>query len=210
MIDLIKQALESPAGSFGFVFSILVLAFWLVHWVTKKVTTINNSHSELNKKIDKMETNIDDIKTDLSFLKGSFDFLKESFNIYKKGISPVTASFSPVSLTKTGIETAKKLNAEAMIAKNWDKIYNDLEKNISNKNAYDIQKYCIDTAGMYLDRFISNSDIDFLKILAYKEGNSLLYYTPIFGVLIRDKYLSIKEIDVSEVDEHDPNKNPLT
>jgi hypothetical protein len=206
MIDLIKQALESPAGSFGFVFSLLTIAFWLVYWVTKKVTTINSSHSVLTKSVEKVEQNIDGIRTDMSYIKGSFDILKESFNIYKKGVSPMTESFSPVSLTKTGIETAEKLNAETMIAKNWDKIYDDLEKNISNKNAYDIQKYCMDTAAMYLDKFISNSDIDSLKMLAYREGNPLLYYTPIFGVLVRDKYLSLKGINVSEVDEHDPNK----
>jgi hypothetical protein len=200
MIDLIKQALQSPAGSFGFVFSLLVLGFWLVHWVTRKVTIINSSHDGLNKKIDKIESNIDDIKTDMYYLKGSFD-------IIKRGISPVAQSLSPVSLTKIGIEKSKIINADDMVARNWEKIYDDLEKNIGNKNAYDIQQYCMDTAAMYPNKFLSDADIYFLKTIAYKEGNPLMYYSPIFGIIIRDKYLSIKGIDVSNVDKNDPSKN---
>jgi len=36
MIELIKQCLQHPAGSFGFIFSLLTLSFFLVHWITKK------------------------------------------------------------------------------------------------------------------------------------------------------------------------------
>lgn len=37
MLDLIERILTSPAYSFGFIAGILLLAFWLVHWITKKM-----------------------------------------------------------------------------------------------------------------------------------------------------------------------------
>jgi len=147
--------------------------------------------------IKKMSSNISDVRKDLSYLRGGFD-------IFKKGMSQLATSKSPISLTQIGKEISKKINAESMVAQNWDKIYDNLEKNISNKNAYDIQQYCMDTAAVELDKFLSDADIDSLKILAYKEGNPLLYYSPVFAIPIRDKYLSIKGINVSEVDKNDP------
>jgi hypothetical protein len=80
--------------------------------------------------------------------------------------------------------------------------------NVGNKNAYDIQEYCNMTAAVELEKFISNEDIENLKQFAYKEGNPLMYYSTIFAILIRDKYLSIKGIDVSDVDKNDPFQNP--
>ena len=197
MIDLIKDLLKSDAGSFGFIFALMALIVWIVYFVTKKVTAINSSHSVLTKTVEKIETNIDEIRTDLSYLKGSFD-------IIKKGILPVAQSLSPIRLTDIGKEKSKIINAEEMVARNWEKIYDNLEKNISNKNAYDIQQYCMDTAAMYPDKFLSEADIDSIKMLAYREGNPLLYYSPVFAIPIRDKYLSIKGINVSEVDANDP------
>lgn len=196
MIELIKSILQHPAGSFGFVFSLLTLAFWLVHWITKKVTEINASHSVLSKTVEKIESNINDIRKDLSYVKGSLD-------IIKRETTPFAESHSPVSLTREGIEKSKELKAEDIISKNWDKIFDNIEKNIPNKNAYDIQQYCMNLAAVDLDKVISNDDIDFLKKFAYNEGNTLLYYSPIFGILIRDKYLSMKGIDVSDIDKHE-------
>ena len=187
MIDLVKQALESPAGSFAFVFSILALAFWLVHWITKKITTIDNSHSGLSKTVEKIEGNIDEIRKDLSYLKGSFD-------IYKKGGSKFAKAYSPISLTEIGIETAKKLKAEDIISRNWDKIYKDLEYNMSNKNAYDIQEYCFYKSAVELEKFIGNEDIDFLKKFAYKQGNPLQYYSIIFTNLFICDTIGMSEV----------------
>lgn len=92
-----------------------------------------------------------------------------------------------------------------MIANNWDIIYKNLEENICDKNAYDIQEYCMRTAAVELDKFLRKEDINFIKQYAYKEGQSLAYYAPIFGIIIRDKYLQIKGINSSEIDKHNPN-----
>lgn len=197
MIELIKEALRSPAGSFSFIFALMVLAFWLTHFVTKRITMINAGHSTLDKSVNKIETHIDEIRKDMSFLKGSFEVLR-------RGADPVIQSFSPVTLTDIGLAMAKEFDAEKMISHNWDNIFSDLEKNICNKNAYDIQQYCIETASVEPDRFLESSDLKKMKEYAYEKGNPLQYYMPIFGVLIRDKYLQIKGIKVSEIDKYDP------
>jgi hypothetical protein len=199
MIDLIREALKSPAGSFSFILSLMILAFWLTHFVTKKITEINSGHSTLDKSVNKIETHIDEIRKDMSFLKGSIEVLR-------RGADPVVQSHSPVSLTESGKTMAKEFNAEKMIAHNWENIFADLEKNICDKNAYDIQQYCIETASVEPDRFLESSDLNKMKEYAYLNGNPLQYYMPIFGVLIRDKYLQIKGIKVSEIDKYDPNK----
>ncbi len=212
MIQLIRDILTSDAGSFPFVFALMILAFWLVHWVTKKVTTINSEHSELTKTTTKIDTHIDEVRKDLSFLKGvinnndvdemrkDLSYLKGSFDIIRSGANPLTKSKSPISLTEKGLEVAEKINARDIIANNWEKIYADLESNICDKNAYDIQEYCIETASVEPERFFDKDTLSKLKDFAYNEGRPLQYYGGMLGVLIRDKYLNIKGIDVSEVD----------
>ena len=194
MIELIKQCLQSPAGSFGFVFSLLILAFYLVHWITKKVTTINNSHSGLSKAIEKIELNIDNIKSDLSYVKGSINILNAHIP------NPTIQSKSPISLTELGERLAKEMDLQDIIIRNWDKIYDYLDKNLISKNAYDIQQFCIDTASISLDKFFIDSDIDNIKNFAFKNGNPLMYYGSMIGVMIRDAYFKQKGIDVSDVD----------
>lgn len=163
------------------------------------IREIKTGIKEVKEGVRVMSLDIGEVKNNLSYLRGSF-------NIIKSGISPMAQSHSPVSLTPIGIEKSEMINASEMVAKNWEKIYDNLENNISSKNAYDIQEYCMDTAAVNPDKFLSDSDIDSLKIIAYNEGNPLMYYSPIFGILIRDKYLSIKGIDVSDVDKNDPSK----
>jgi len=154
---------------------------------------------EIREVVKEMSLDVGEVKNDLSYLRGGFE-------MFKKGISPVAQSLSPIGLTPIGIEKSKIINAEEMVARNWEKIYENLEQNIKSKNAYDIQQYCMDTAAVHPDKFLSDSDIDSLKMLAYREGNPLMYYSPVFGIPIRDKYLSIKGIDISDVDKNDPSQ----
>lgn len=198
IIDLFKLILSSPAGSFAFIAGMMLSVGWLIYWVTKSVTKIKAEHGHFNDSVKKMDTNIDDIRRDLSYLKGSID-------IIKSGANPLTQSNSPITLSEKGKDVAEKLNADELIANNWDKIYANLESKICDKNAYDIQQYCIDTASVEPEAFFDKETILKLKNFAYKEGRPLQYYSSMLGVLIRDKYLEIKEIDVSEIDAHDPN-----
>lgn len=201
----IEKILVSPFGSFASIAALFIFALWFVHWITKKITEIRVSHEHLEKentktseKIDlfceKNDKHMDEIRKDILYLKAIIDVFKLNSS------QSVAESHSPVSLTETGKTIAKELNAEKMIANNWDKIFSAIEVNIKDKNAYDIQEYCIETATVELDKFLVKTDIEKVKDYAYKEGKPLAYFAPIFAILIRDKYIQIKgnEIKVDD------------
>lgn len=199
MFDLFKEILRSPAGSFGSIIALFGLAFWLTHYVTRKVTEITSEHGILNKNVSGIEHHVDDIRKDLAYLKGTVD-------TFRLSSIPLIQSHSPISLTDRGREIAVELQAENIVARNWAKIFNDLEQNIKDKNAYDVQVYCMETAAVQPEKFFDKSALDAIKEVAYKQGNPFQYYSGVFGVLIRDKYLSLKGIDKAEIDSNDPNK----
>lgn len=211
VFSIIEKIFTSSAGSFGFVFALLTLAFFLTHYITKKVTEIRESHKNikeenqrisntLEKHAEKVDNHMDEIRKDISFLKATMD-------IYKNAPGEALAqSHSPVSLTEKGISVAEEIGADAMIASNWEQIESLLDSQISDKNAYDIQEFCIETATIELDKLIKPDAIEKVKNYAYNAGQPLAYYAPIFGIKIRDKYLERKGISVDEVDKHDPKK----
>jgi len=196
-VDYLKELFLSPFGSFASVFSLFAVAFWLVHYITKKTTQINSSHNLLKESVVKVENNIDEIRRDVSYMKGTIDAaitIKDS----------TTKKRSPISLTDLGNEIAESNNIEAMIHSNWSKIkllLDDLKMN----NPYDIQQYCVEETFIEPKKFFTEKDFDKLKFIAYKSGLPLMSITRIAGVLIRDRYFKENGIDVELVDKHDPN-----
>lgn len=195
---LIKDILKSPFGSFAFVFSIMIFTYWLTHFISTWIATYKAEHGTLKKTTDKMDVTMDEIRRELSFIKGSIDVIN------KMSVS-TTQSRSPISLTDLGHQVASKLNAESLIALNWDKIFMNLEINICDKNAYDIQVYCMERVAVEPEKFFDREALSQIKLLAYNEGNPFQYYSNVLAVLIRDKYLSIKGIDHSQIDANDPS-----
>jgi hypothetical protein len=198
MIDVVKDIIQSPAGSFGSVTALFLLAFWLVHWITKKVTSINFSHDALSVSVKKMEGHIEKMQEDIVYLKVNVDIIKAS-------TQPLSQSKSPLSLTALGQKASEDLKATEMIANSWDKIYADLEANVHSLNAYDIQQYCTETATVELSRFISEDNLSRVKMYAFENGKPFAYYAPVFAIPIRDRYLKLKGIDVAEVGKEAPN-----
>lgn len=63
MLKLLQDALESPAGSFAFVFALLAVCFFAV-WKISHFTTKFSS-------VEKLETHIGHIKEDMHYVKAS-------------------------------------------------------------------------------------------------------------------------------------------
>jgi hypothetical protein len=147
-----------------------------------------------NKSI-KIENKIDSINTSIAYMLGNMDVLLRAGNIP----SPIQSQ-SPVSLTDIGKKLAEKMDIEARISNNRDKIYAFLDSNIPSPNAYDIQQFCIEMASVYPERFFSEDDVIFIKNFAYSDGKPLVYYGGMIGVMIRDAYLKHKGISTSEID----------
>lgn len=209
--QLIKDILLSDAGSFAFVASIFAFGIWLTHWVTKKVTEINNSHNNIkeeNKRItdkienvsEKINSNIDEIRRDIAYLKGVND-------IFKSNIDPYAQSHSPISLTELGKEVAEEIGVSEMIERNWNAIVHDIDNNAEGKSAYDIQEYCIETSVIELEKFLLPEDMAKLKDYAYNKGKQIVAFSQIFAIMIRDKYMETKGIPIEEIDKTAPKSN---
>ena len=174
---------------------VLGLAFWLTHYITKKVTEIKSSHNTLSESVGKMEKDIDEIRRDLSYLKGTIDIIKSP----KKG-EPLIQSNSPISLTEAGKKVAEELKADILIASNWDKI-SAMISGTGIDNAYDIQQYCLETSSVEPEKFFDGKSLLHIKDFAYKHGQPLQLYLRMLGVIIRDRYFKEKGVPLSKIDE---------
>ena len=198
MLEIILEIIRSPFGSFGFVFGLMCVAAWAIHSITKFSTKISAKHDSFNVRMDKTESNIDEIRRDISFIKGSLDVITSTKDKF-------TEKNSPISLTDAGKEIVLANNLDATVANNWQKI-NAVLQEVKNKNPYDLQEFCIQTAFVDSNKFFSAQDVEKLKIIAYKQGVPLISVTRMMGILIRDRYFRENNINVDEVDNHDPNK----
>lgn len=180
------------------IIAVLGLAFFLVHYITKKVTIITKDHDDAKAGISKTQKDIDEIRRDLAFIKGSIDILANNNN-------PYIQSHSPVSLTEKGKAVVAEMNGEQMIANNWHLICTTL-KQIESKNAYDIQTFCIETADTEPDKFFDAETINTIKDFAFNKGMPLQLFLRVLGVLIRDRYFAEHNIPLAQIDESNPNK----
>ena len=200
MMDAIRVILESPAGSFAFIFSIMALFGWIIHYVTKFTVNISSKHDRFNERMDKSESTIDEIRKDIAFIKGTLSMAIETKD-------SLTKKKSPLTLTDSGKEVVSTNNLDLMVDSNWQKITAALQS-IKNKSPYDLQEFCIETAFTEMNRFFSENDIEKLKTISFKSGIPLMSITRVMGILIRDRYFGENGIDIGTIDQHDPNKTP--
>lgn len=83
------------------------------------------------------------------------------------------------------------LDADRMIAVNWDTIREAIEQS-GVKNDYDVQEYCLITASVKPEKSFDTSSIDRIKEFAFQSGQPVQLYFRVLGIMARDKYLSEK------------------
>lgn len=195
------KALEQPAGSFAFVFGLIVALIAGSVAITRFVTA-HRIHSERDREdVKTVKTKLDGLVTDISMIKGTLALIQSGLNA-----PGLTQTNSPVSLSALGKETARKMGVDSMVARNREKILAFLDKHLPQKNAYDIQQLCIETASTRPDLLFSDEDAGNIKDFAFSEGKPLIYYGGMIGVIVRDFYFAERGIRVEEVDLNDPAK----
>lgn len=199
LFDLLEKILTSPAGSFGFVAGLLGLAFWLVHWVTKKITKITSSHENIEKSSNKIDGYIDTMRNDIVYIKGVLQLLQNQNNDFAQ-------AHSPINLSQKGKELAKTIHVEAMVDRNWQNAKKQIDAEVVNKNAYDIQQYCIETMAVEPTKFLCEDDVMMLKQHAYSIGRTFQAVSIVPALTIRNRYFEEKNINVADVDKFDPNQ----
>lgn len=251
MQDKIFEFISTTFGvSAAVALAVILLAFWLTHYITKRVTEIKmeqrniresqDSHvkkvggisddvsqckssvdalrsesTDHKKRMDslsddvsfckatiqatnQMAANIDEIRRDLSYLKGSLDIMKSS-------TSSLMQSHSPISLTEEGRKVVREMDAEDIISADWLKISRATDQ-VADKTPYDIQQFCIENVSVDPERFLSEESLNRVKGYAFAKGQPLQLYLRVIGLLIRDRLLASKGIDLSEIDKTAPNR----
>lgn len=115
--------------------------------------------------------------------------------------SPVRTR-SPISLTEVGEEIAGKINAAAII----DKCATKLKKEVDStnpKNAYDIQIQSMRVAKEKLLPCLDEKELNIVKQEAFNRGLLVEDILSVFGVLLRNRILTERNIPISEVDQHE-------
>ena len=96
-----------------------------------------------------------------------------------------------------------RLGVAEMFQRNWERIDRYIDENVRDKNAYDVDQFCLEHAVVFPERFLAKEEVNILKDDAYKEGLSLTSYMRVIAVLSRDKYLAVHNIEVPDKDEKD-------
>jgi hypothetical protein len=139
--------------------------------------------------MDKIEDKVDQIRDDISVIKSDLR-------------SHLTVSYmqakSPISLTPEGWGVAKEIDAERRISENWDRIRACIEEGVPDKNAYDIQEFCINRATISLLEFLSEKDLRDMKLIAFKKGKPVEAFAGVIAIIIRDTYFKEKGIEVDD------------
>ena len=150
-----------------------------------------------------------DLKTD-KFILELNSMAKDIKNIFlrldnKSIIQPYTREMSPMTITERGMERVRELGIDKMINDKWASISSYIGEKTASKNPYDIQQTCIDEALLNPEKFLTEEEIDRLKLEAYKEGVIIQTYLRIIALCVRDKYFEAQNIPLADIDKHDPH-----
>lgn len=215
MIEVLKQVLLSPVGSFGFVFGFVVLVGWFVFWLHGKFVTMLANHKALADKCDttkngcdsacdRLDKRIESLRDDVHGIKGDLQYIKSMINVQVntpvRGQDSMVQAHSPLSLTDVGKQAVIDMKAEEALAVNWEKIKAIMDVEITNKNPYDIQTYCLEKITIAPERFFDTARIEAFKIYAFQHGRTLFECMKVIGILVRDKYFEVLGIPLAALD----------
>lgn len=102
-------------------------------------------------------------------------------------------------ITPKGKEISEKLNAEKIFSKYSSKLIAQMEENKPD-NAYDIQQIAMSIAKKQMETYFNSEELLAVKDQAFKNGLLTEDVMAIFGILLRDKYLQLKGISLSDID----------
>lgn len=233
IFDFLKEVLGSTAFMGGFVCVALVGgALWLAWWgrgIKEKVSRVDDlekhmdefrdavskiqalpcdHHSQIMERHDDEHRNAGErmtkVETSVLYLQKSLDSITKGLQ-GNKGliIDPYSLNHSPLSITPKGYEMMARLGVENMFDRNWERIDRYIDENVKDKNAYDVDQFCLEHAVVFPEHFLKKEEVNILKDDAYKEGLSLTSYMRVIAVLSRDKYLAVHNIEVPESETED-------
>lgn len=196
LFDLFKTILTSNGGAFAIVVAFLLFIFW----VYGKFLKILHDHQAFEKRCADLESKVNAINENIVYIKGMMNIFMN-----RNGRDEMMQANSPLALTEKGKNTASGFRAEEIIARNWDeKILPQMDRDLIDRNPYDVQQYCLERIPVVPALFISGEDLTIIKTYAFANGLPLFSCLKILGLLVRDAYLKSHGIAIDEIDKHSP------
>ncbi len=166
----------------------------------QRLDTVEKKFEDL--KCNEHQKTVHEIQLDIAEIRGDIKLLMVKIDNKE---NPFSKRKSPISLTELGIKTSVELKIKEKIATNWNAISSIIDQEVKDKNAYDIQEYCIRLATIDLGCLFTPKDVEEIKLYAFNQGNNIAEYGSMIGILLRDEYFKRNNINVGEVDKFDPN-----
>lgn len=213
-MDAIIQKLIDQLNTSVFVLLVVLFAVGFLLWKTSAfIATWKHKQADHEKKLDKVnETNDKVIALEANIGK-SVEFgerivrmeTKLDLIFQKLTPNPFAQAQSPIALTKDGNEIAQKINVEATITRLYPNLIELVEKK-SPQTAYDIQECAFAVTREKLFSWLSEEELTALKNEAFNKGMPVDSFSIIYGIVLRDRILTEKNIPVADVDRHAPSK----
>lgn len=228
VIELLKDLLGNVAFIGGFVCVALVGgALWLAWWgrgIKEKVSKVDDHEQHMEEfraavarinalpcanhehNIGRHDQEHRDMESRMTRVETSVEYLQRSLDSLTKGLQgnnglildSYTRNHSPLSISEKGHEMMRRVGMGDMFEQNWDRIEHLIDDGVKDKNAYDIDQFCMEQAVVFPEKFLSNDDISVLKDDAYKQGLSLTSYMRVVAVLARNRYLEEHPVETRE------------
>lgn len=193
MEETINKIIIEHLGLSVFIFLVVIVGIVLVsiwcHTIYLKVKKIDELPCDKHQ--DKMATHdnaVTRIETAITYLTKEIDNAISTFQRQNIKTDGFTQTHSPLSITEQGWEMVRRLGLEEMFEDNWPRIKELINGGVPNKNAYDIDDFCIKTAVVFPEKFLSGANIAVLKDDAFKNGLTLTSYMKVVAVMARDRY----------------------
>ena len=190
MWEIFLKLIEQLNSSVFVLLLILIAAGYLIYNMGVWTQKFKNSDEKIAK--------IESMNEVVIGLKMKVDLICQSVNPN----SP-TRSASPISITRIGKEIALNIGAEVILKKYEKRLIAEIDK-ANPKNAYDIQKIAFEVAKTFMVNILNEEELGLLKREAYERGLLLEDIMSIFGVLLRNSVLEVKNLPIADVDKHDP------
>lgn len=205
MEDTINNIIIEHFGLSVFIILVLIVGIISVsiwcHNIWLKVKKIDDLPCDNHK--DKMiahDNAVARIETAITYLTKEIDNAMSTFQQHNIKTDGFTQTHSPLSITKQGWEMVERLGLKKMFEDNWPRIKELIDNGVADKNAYDIDDFCIKQAVVFPEKFLSDENIAVLKDDAFKNGFALTSYMKVIAVMARDEYFKVNGIKIDEME----------
>lgn len=175
---------------------IIAMTWWCanIYIKIKKVDSLPcEKHSE---KMSLHDNAVSKSDTSISFLTKEIETAMRMMQQKDNKGEGFTQAQSPLSITTKGKDMIKHLSLDKMFDRNWPRIKELIESEVPEKNAYDIDNFCIQQAVVFPEKFLAAEEISILKDDAFKNGITLTPYMKVVAVMSRDRYFSEHDMNL--------------